>query len=75
MLKARVTLHRVKIMNSSPCKERTTRIQPNVFVKWLTLLLRIRESPVSNLVSATGYSVDVFRRFSQSLQTNFGIVS
>jgi hypothetical protein len=29
---------------------------PNIVVEWLTLLLRIREIPVSNIGSKTGYA-------------------
>jgi hypothetical protein len=43
-------------------------------VKWLKLLLRIREVPGSNLGPKTGYPDWRFSRFPQSLQANAGIV-
>jgi hypothetical protein len=39
------------------------RTEPNVEVKWLTLLLRIRKVPASNLGIGTGYH-DRFSWFS-----------
>jgi hypothetical protein len=45
----------------------------NVVVEWLTLLLRNRVVPGSNLGSETGYSEGV-RGFPQSLQANAGIL-
>jgi hypothetical protein len=45
-------------------------IQPDVASEWFTLLLRIREVPGSNI----GPEADVFRGFSQSFDTNAGIV-
>jgi hypothetical protein len=48
-------------------------IQPDVASEWLTLLLRIREVPGSNIGPGPAYP-DVFRGFSQSLDTNAGIV-
>jgi hypothetical protein len=47
---------------------------PNVVVEWLTLLLRIRKVPSSNLGTETGYLDYSFRRFPQSIQGNDGIV-
>jgi hypothetical protein len=48
----------------------TQNLSPNVVVEWLTLLLRIRKLPGSNLDSG-----EFFRLIPQSLQTNVGIVA
>jgi hypothetical protein len=48
---------------------------PNVVVKWLTLLLRIRDFSGSNLGPETGFPDWDFRGFPQSLQANAGIVT
>jgi hypothetical protein len=45
----------------------------NVAVEWITLLLRIREAPGSNLSPEIGYPDCHFRGFPQSLQVNVGI--
>jgi hypothetical protein len=45
-----------------------------VVVKWLTILLRIREVPDSNTGPQTGYPDWRFRGFPQHLQANAGIV-
>jgi hypothetical protein len=52
----------------------TKDVTTKVVVEWLTLLLRIREVPASNLDLETGYSDWVFRGFPQPLQANIGIV-
>jgi hypothetical protein len=46
--------------------------QPNVVVERLTLLLRIRKVPTSNLGQETGHPDRVFRDIPQSLQANAG---
>jgi hypothetical protein len=56
-----------------PDMEETFLQGPKVVVVWLTLLLRIRQFPVSNLCPKTGYP-QVFRDFPQSFQANTGIV-
>jgi hypothetical protein len=45
-------------------------VLPNFVIVWLTLLLRIREVPVSNLVPKTGHPDLGLSWFSQSLQEN-----
>jgi hypothetical protein len=49
-------------------------VTPNMVVEWLTLLLRIREIPGSNLHPETGYR-DTFSCFRQSPYANAGIVT
>jgi hypothetical protein len=46
----------------------------SVVLEWLTLLLRIREVPGSNISPETGYPYWFFRGCPQSLQANAGIV-
>jgi hypothetical protein len=46
----------------------------DVMVEWLTLLLRNREVPVSNLNPEIGYPELTFCGFPQSLKANYGIV-
>jgi hypothetical protein len=47
----------------------------NIVIEWLTLLIRIREFPVSNLWPETGYPDWSFCGFSQYLRENLGILS
>jgi hypothetical protein len=48
---------------------------PNVMVEWLTLLRRIQEEvPVSNFGPQPAIVSEAFRVFSQSFQSNAGIV-
>jgi hypothetical protein len=54
-------------------KTKTETQSPNVVVEWLTLLLRIREVPDSNMGLKTGYP-GRFLVFFQSFQGNAGIV-
>jgi hypothetical protein len=49
------------------------RLEPNVVVECLTLLLRIQETPDSNLGPETGYTT-CFRGFTQSFQVNAMVV-
>jgi hypothetical protein len=49
-------------------------ITPNVAAEWLTLLLRIREIPGSELVTRPAVLTTVFRCFPQSLQVHSRIV-
>jgi hypothetical protein len=46
---------------------------PNFVVEWLTLLVRIREVPGSNLARSRTILIEVFRSVSKSLQANAGI--
>jgi hypothetical protein len=55
-------------------KRENEKLEPNVVVEWLTLLLRIREVPGSNLDLETGYPHCDFRGFPQFLQANVRIV-
>jgi hypothetical protein len=54
----------------------TIEILPNVVVKWLKFLLRIRVVPVSILAPGDQLPIliNVFRGFPQSLHANTGIV-
>jgi hypothetical protein len=46
----------------------------NVLIEWLAFLLRVRDTPGSNLGQETGYPDRGVSGFSQSMQANAGIV-